>query len=93
MIIKTVLVSSGYGGNTKKPFVMIEGDQIDEAIQMSPDEARDMALNLLSCADAAESDAFIVEFTMKELKSDERHARVLLVEFRKFREKMRGKVE
>lgn len=91
--MRNILVSSGYGGNTRKPFVMIEADEIDQPIQLSPAEARDMALNLLSCADAAESDAFIVEFTMKELKSDERHARVLLVEFRKFREKMRGKVE
>ena len=67
--MKNILVSSGYGGNTKKPFVMIEGDSIDEAIQMSPIEARDLALNLLQCADAAESDAFIVEFTQNELKA------------------------
>lgn len=88
--MRNILVSSGYGGNTRKPFVMIEADEIDQPIQLSPAEARDLAVNLLQAAEAAEGDAFIVEFTTRQLKSDVQHARVLLLEFRKFRESMRG---
>jgi len=84
-----ITVSSGYGGNTQKPFVMMESEELDTPIQMDPATARELALNLLQCADAAESDGFIVEFMKKELKADDRHTIVLLREFRKFREQSR----
>ena len=61
-----VNVSSGYGANTKRPFVAVQiGDR--KPYQWSPDEARRVAAMLFECADAADGDAFIVEwFTEKE---------------------------
>lgn len=60
-----VNVSSGYGANTKRPFVAVQiGDR--KPYQWSPDEARRVAAMLFECADAADGDAFIVEwFTEK----------------------------
>lgn len=66
-----LLVTSGYGHNTREPFVMIEGDHIDSPIQMSPDEARAFAQNLLQAAEGAETDAFIFEFSNNFLEQPE----------------------
>jgi len=57
-----IMVTSGYGGNTRQPFVEIKTDKLKAPLQLSPEEARDLALNLLQAAEAAEQDAFIFEF-------------------------------
>lgn len=59
---KTINVTSGYGGNTRQPFVEIKTDKLKEPMQLAPEEARDLAANLLEAAEAAEQDAFIFEF-------------------------------
>lgn len=59
---KVILVSSGYGLNTRLPFVQIESEDLDKPIQVSPQEARDLALNLLQAAEGADTDAFMVDF-------------------------------
>jgi hypothetical protein len=82
---KTILVTSGYGGNTKKPFVMVEGDEFDKPIQFSPTDARALAQNLLRAAEAAESDAVIVNFLHGELELPMGKVAEVLVMFRKFR--------
>jgi len=83
-----ILVSSGYGGNTRKPFVMMEAEALDRPMQLSPAEARDLALNLLQAADAAEGDAFLVEFFRKELGQDDKVAASILHQYREFRKKL-----
>lgn len=86
---KTFWVTSLYGFNTKQPrvnFAMPGG----EMVQMSPAEARDLAHNLLSCADAAESDAFIVEWLQGTLGLEERQSAQILHDFRLWREGHRG---
>ena len=55
--------------------------------QLSPAVARAHALKILECADAAESDAFMLDFFCKKLGAGESQAGQILLEFRKFREK------
>lgn len=82
---KTIWVESGYGGNTRQPFVEIKTDKLKEPLQLSPKEARDLAQNLLQAAEAAEQDAFIFEFH-RDLLGDDRMGASMLVEFRKWRD-------
>jgi len=83
---KIILVTSGYGGNTNKPFVMVEGEDFDQPIQFSPADARALAANLLRAAEAAESDAIIVNFLHGELELPMEKVAEVLVMFRKFRD-------
>ena len=84
---KTILVSSGYGGNTRRPFVMIEAEVLDRPLQLSPDEARALAANLLQAAEGAESDAFIFEFVKNELHQNDMTSAQMLLAYRAWREK------
>lgn len=86
---KHLVVSSGYGANTKKPFITIESADIDKPIQLSPADARSFALNILEAADGAESDGFIVEFFKDEMGQDENTVGHLLIAFRKWRNEHR----
>ena len=81
---KAIHVSSGYGVNTKEPFVEIHFTE--PRVQMSPENARDLALNLLQAAESAYSDAFLVEFMTDAVEESEAAAAGLLIEFRKWRE-------
>jgi hypothetical protein len=80
---KEFKVSSGYGYNTQEPFVEIEFESVQ--IQVTPENARDMGLSLLRAAEAAYSDAFLVEF-LKSVGGNANEAAALLVEFRAWRE-------
>jgi len=84
MKFNMINVTSGYGGNTRQPFVQIHTDKLKEPLQLSPEEARDLALNLLEAAEASEQDAFIFEFH-SQLTDDERVGANILIEFRKWR--------
>ena len=86
---KVIRVESGYGGNTRQPFVEIKDDRLKEPLQLFPEEARDLALNLLEAAEASEQDAFIFEFFSNIMGGGEKgdHAGVKsLVEFRQWRD-------
>ncbi len=54
--------------------------------QLSVEEARRYAFSVIECAEAAETDAFIVKFFMEELKMEQGKALQALVTFRSFRE-------
>jgi hypothetical protein len=86
----TIMVTSGYGGNSRQPFVEIKTDKLKAPLQLSPEEARDLALNLLSAAEASEQDAFIVEFHSAFIEGSEVEKRnvgaSMLIEFRKWRD-------
>lgn len=89
---KVINVSSGYGHNTREPFVQIEMEYPkDHPLQIHPDEARQFAMNLLQAADAADSDQFLFEYVSKELRAGDQAAAGILNEFRKFRDEVRGK--
>lgn len=91
---KAINVTSGYGGNTHQPFVEIKLDKLFEfhnkPVQLSPEEARDLAANLLQAAEAAEQDAFIFEFHSAFIEGtpDEKKnvGASMLIEFRKWRD-------
>lgn len=93
---KVIHVSSGFGANTRQPFVAIEMQYPrDHPLQLHPDEARDLAMNLLQAADAADSDQFIFEFFADIMgegteKGDQAGAKSLIA-FRKFRDERRGR--
>lgn len=84
---KMILVSSGFGANTNEPFVQVQAEELDHPIQMSPNEARALAVNLLEAADAAETDGYLVGFFRDELKQDRQGIAVILNDFRKYRKK------
>jgi hypothetical protein len=81
-------VSSIYGYATQQPYVNIEVSV--SPMQCSPAKAREMALFLLECADASESDAVLIGYAKDVLDLDERGAAQLLQQFRQYREKQRG---
>jgi hypothetical protein len=84
-----ILVESGVSYPDFRPFVTLRlGDQRG---QLDPAEARQHALLILEAADAAESDAFIVQ--LLEQRVDMRHDQIarVLADFRTFRAQVRGK--
>jgi hypothetical protein len=78
------LVTTGYGAKAKEPYVEVEAPQL--RVQMTPENARALALNLLQAAEAAYSDAFLVEFTVYAAGGSMNEAAGLLIEYRKWRE-------
>lgn len=88
--ITSINVSNGFGYNTQQPFVQMLIPRADWMTQMSPANARELALNLLACADAAESDGFLVGFlqTVVGVEDMSKIADVL-VRFRQYREARR----
>lgn len=88
--IINIFVQSGFGHNTQQPFVELVIHAADWSTQMSPGEARDLAFNLLQCADAAEGDGFLMSFMDKAIGvADRRMQASLLVQFREYREAQR----
>ena len=82
--VQPIVVSSGYGANTKEPFVKIEVKGV--STQMTPENARDVALSLLEAAATAYTDGFLVEFVKERMDGDDHAAAALLIEFRKWRD-------
>lgn len=82
--------ASGYGANTRQPFVDLLIDD-RKPIQLSPEEARSIARDLIEAAEAAEQDGFLVEWGAESFGGDQRAAAALLLEFRKWREARREK--
>lgn len=87
--IVTFWVTSGYGYRTQKPFVQVLIESADFMTQMSPAEAKDLAQNLLTCAEAAESDAFLVTFLRSQIKAEDRAIAAILNDFREWRTQQR----
>ncbi len=86
--------SSGFGHNTQAPYVQVLIKAADWMTQMSPADARRVAINLLQCADAAESDGFLIGFLQGIIGVEDMRAVVsLLVQFREYRETHRTKDE
>lgn len=76
---------SGYGHNTKQPFVALSynGRMI---AQMPPETAQELAMNLITAAEGSLSDAFLIEFFRDVIKTDEGRIGYVVMEFRKFRD-------
>ena len=83
-------VTTGFGHHTQKPFVAVTVGSKDFHAQMSPEEAIDLAHNLLACAEASLTDAFLIGFFRKVVGSDDNVVVGLLQEFRQWREERGG---
>jgi hypothetical protein len=81
-----VEVISGFGLR-RGPFVTVKYG--DREIQMSVEEARNHALNLIQCCEAAEMDGIVFEWVTVDVKQSIEAAGSLLLEFRKFRDASR----
>jgi hypothetical protein len=87
----TFTVTSGYGGNTRRPFVQIEGPPLPTTMDSS--EARALALNIYEAAITAEADGLIVEFFTKELDTTQELAAQVLLRFREYRKRWRNEAD
>lgn len=81
-------VGSGYGFNTKLPFVeLIVGK---ETVQLTAEKAREIAGWLVAAADSAEGDGFVVEWLAEGVAGfTPQQAAGLLGDFRRFRDAKR----
>ena len=80
-------VMTGFGHNTQQPYVQIVIQSADWMTQMSPADAREVGMNLLAAAEAAEGDGFLVNFLRKTVgMADMRAVATLLLEFRQYRD-------
>lgn len=78
-------VSSGFGHRAQAPYVQVLIEAADFMTQMSPVKARELAMNLLASAEAAEQDAFFISFLRKQIGANDRQVATLLVQFRDWR--------
>lgn len=90
-----ISVNSGYGRNTRQPFVTLSlanpAESANPFIQMSTIQARAQALIILEAADAADSDGFLMEWLTSEAQVDVEQAAQLLLAFRTYRERLRSR--
>ena len=73
-----------YGAQCRQPLVELRYQ--DLSVQLSPEDARELAMSLLQTAEAAEQDAFLVEWSQQEVHATLTEAVGLLEGFRKWRE-------
>jgi hypothetical protein len=90
----TINVSSGYGMNTQQPFVTIALaspiETANPAVQLASSQAREIALQILEAAEAAEQDGFIVTFVTEAIGAPVEEAGKLLHLYREHRAAQRG---
>jgi hypothetical protein len=80
----SIMVTTLVSNRDRSGRVQIEGPNIKA--QLSADEARDLAANILQAATFAEADAFLFAWVQQVIGGDEAAAAGLLQEFRQFRE-------
>lgn len=89
--IEIIVVGSGYGHKSREPFVQVRIR--DEEVQLTPEIAQEIASNMMMAAEAALSDAFLIEWVMEDVNIPIKDAAKLLGEFRIWRGKRRDEKE
>jgi hypothetical protein len=84
-----ILLNAIVSGRNQEPYVQILVD--GKMVQFTPDEARSVALQLMTAAEAATGDAFLVHFMGGVAKGNERMLGSLLSSFRDYRSNLRAK--
>lgn len=79
-------VSSGYGANTKMPYVQMLDHHLDWMTQMEAHSARELGLNMIAAAEAAETDGFMMNWVMDTIGVERDQAAGLLIGLREYRE-------
>lgn len=78
-----------FGHKSREPGVQVVVNGADFSTIMSTSEARNLALNLLMCAEAAEHDAFLMYYFKEKIGvKEDRTLATLLLDFRKWRERL-----
>jgi hypothetical protein len=89
---QTITITSIVAAETLQPFVQL--DWRDGGAQLTPDEARALSRQLAEAAEAADSDAFLMEFLKERVwhGADDSLAKsaVVLEGLREYREARRG---
>jgi hypothetical protein len=80
-----VTVTSNYDLERNEPIVLLVSEN-GTSVVLSPENARDLALNLLQAVEASYSDAFLYEFMSDAIEADQNQVGALLNEFRAWRE-------
>lgn len=76
-------MTSGVSAFSGDPFIAMHWGA--ESGQFTPDQARQHALKILECAEAAESDAAIVSWAETKMGMDKQTAVLILKDLREFR--------
>lgn len=84
-----IMVSSMVATRTGEPLVILRW--FTSVAQFPPAQARDLALNLLDAAEAANTDAFLMGFVSQTLGGRPEDGAQILAGFRKFRAQQGGK--
>jgi hypothetical protein len=83
-----LFVTSIVSGRTFEPLVQIQWG--DKSCQMGLNEAREHALGILEAAEAAESDAFVFHWLMRDIvgteQDEQENFQRVIAEFKAFRE-------
>jgi hypothetical protein len=80
---------SGVDRATSRPVVRIEvGEQYTH---ITPEAARALAMNLLQCAEAAETDSYVLRFFREQLGLEDEAAHMLMHQMRGKRSARQGK--
>lgn len=83
-------VTSIVGLMTKEPYVQL---QVPEpVVQLTPEEARDLAINILEASEAAQMDLFLMEFLTGPVGTDMDRAGMMLTTFREWRTERANRV-
>jgi hypothetical protein len=77
-----IMVSSMVSSRTREPMVMLRWFTF--VAQIGPEQARELAFNLLDAAEAAKSDAYLMQI-MTKLSDDPEAGPQLVAAFREFR--------
>ena len=84
---RKISVESIFGHANRRPLVnLLLPDGLDR-LSLAPDEARDLALNLLQAAEASLGDGFVFEFFSKEMDLPESQAAGLMLKLRGYRQR------
>jgi len=79
-------VQSMVASKTGEPAVIVTVNGADFTVNMTIDEAVDLAGNLLNAAASAQNDAFFVEYLYKKLGVSEQAIAATLTDFREWKE-------
>lgn len=79
----TFWAKSIYGGGTDRPLVELGWGE--DVHQVSPDEARAIAVSIFEAAESAETDAFIVQWLRGKIGLEIRGVAQVLRDFREWR--------
>lgn len=83
-------VTSGYGASSQMPYVQLLNHKDDWMVQLPAGSARELALNMLAAAEAAETDGSLVQFAIDRMGVAMEQAVGLLVDMREYRESYLG---